>query len=1093
MARCGVAASWLGAVWLALMPSSVWALVGDGVGSERDGGGSDGDGIDSTSTFPGDSESSDWSALEATSKTTGQEPIDGLWKENLLKDTSIDDRDKWKEYLFTNLDEVEAGDVDDSPPGKAEKEGAEGVLVGEADASIDDSDKWKDYLFVNPIETEGGGDETSTPGKAEKEPAEGVLMGETDASWSILESTPSLKSQTNVPSSEPSNSPISSPNEVEGRGGDANASPMAKAEKEGPEGVLTGEIDAPWSISMNTPITCPYGGSMDVESYAKEICISFGQAICKNGWRFGISHHVDNTYLMLWREDRPSYPVFRWFPGATQMCIGEQYPNVSYLRVVHDDCEHYLVGPGAGRQGDLARLKIVEGSQNYRSGDVIVKFRDGPGDHNALWHIFADGHARTSYDTFWHHNPCETAKPTTSPADILVRGPSDKLSGALEDVAPTSTPTLKSDHPTQTPSSAAPVSNAPTQSPSFSPVSTSPTATPSSRPTTTEPTAGPTKGPSTAPVSNPPTQGPSFLPSSAPSSDPSVLESSAPSRTLSSHPSSQPSEVFSSIPSLNPSDSPTTTISNNPTFLSSSVPSLGPSDEPPASFSSMPTSAPSNVASSQSPSTPPPSLGPTANISSLPSTSPTPQPTPSPTAKPSFRIAPTASQINAEPAGYELVTTTPKEEWIWTRDYSSCNRRLKISDKTKEDSPVENKMHTRWGIYKRFKARNFFYNEGEDDEDEEEVGDDIGAHVHTDGLDDVAVLDYAVFGERSKEVRTSERTYSFDDDIAADEMDLNRVPTMTCAPDIVTAARHSTRIATPQTCPSFFSPFGGPNTVTRLSGRTVPESSGICASRINENIIWTLNDHTNHHSLYAINSIDGSVQQYPIAKGNNYDYEDIACGPGPIPDVAYIYAADIGDNAAKRGKRYFSGRLLINPIIIYRIREPNLSTLRGSDLTRWEKLKLEYPDGPHNAEAMMIDPVSERIFIISKSSGTIWMTPEQWGAGPARMTLTKVGSIKTMPDLLTGIDISPDGREIVVKFYNSIHYFCMGSRQYDNPEDSWQDIVNVLANVDGIKVPYIEEPQGEAVCFGQSFDDGIFTLSESQGMELIPLLHYERL
>ena len=439
--------------------------------------------------------------------------------------------------------------------------------------------------------------------------------------------------------------------------------------------------------------------------------------------------------------------------------------------------------------------------------------------------------------------------------------------------------------------------------------------------------------------------------------------------------------------------------------------------------------------------------------------------------------------------------TTPKEEWIWTRDYSSCNRRLKSHDETKEDLPVENNMRARWGIYKRFKARSFFYNNSEDEEDEVEVGDDIGPpiiHISRDP-DDVTMLDYAVFGERSKEVRTSERIYSAHDDIAADDMGLNRVPTMTCIPDIIPDARHSTRTATPQTCPSFASPFSGPNTAARLNGVTVSESSGICASRINPNVIWTLNDYSNHHSLYAINVIDGSITHHPIAKANNYDYEDIACGPGPIPNVGYIYAADIGDNSAKRGKRYFSGRLLINPITIYRIREPNLSTLQGSELTQWEKLKLEYPDGPHNAEAMMIDPVSSRIFILTKSSGTIWVTPESWGAGPARMTLTKVGSIKAMPDLLTGIDISPDGKEIVVKFYNSIHYFCMGSRQYDKPEDSWQDIVDVLTMGDGMRVPYIEEPQGEAVCFGQSFDDGIFTLSESQGRPLIPLIHHERL
>ena len=121
------------------------------------------------------------------------------------------------------------------------------------------------------------------------------------------------------------------------------------------------------------------------------------------------------------------------------------------------------------------------------------------------------------------------------------------------------------------------------------------------------------------------------------------------------------------------------------------------------------------------------------------------------------------------------------------------------------------------------------------------------------------------------------------------------------------------------------------------------------------------------------------------------------------------------------------------------------------------------------------------------------MTPEQWGLGNGKMTLELVGSINNMPDSLTGIDISPDGKEIVVKFYNSIHYFCMGSRQYDKPEDSWQDIVDALTNNYGIKVPYVEEPQGEAVCFGSTFDAGIYTLSEAQGKALIPLLHYERL
>ena len=149
-------------------------------------------------------------------------------------------------------------------------------------------------------------------------------------------------------------------------------------------------------------VTCPYGGAMQVEYYGREQCIGVGQGICKDGWQFGINHYGDNTYLMLWREDDPAFPVFRTFPGATQLCIGEQYPNVAYLRVTYDDCLYYLIGPGAGDANNLARLKIVPDTQKYRPNDVIVKFRDGPGDSNTLWQIFANGASMMNRYALWY-------------------------------------------------------------------------------------------------------------------------------------------------------------------------------------------------------------------------------------------------------------------------------------------------------------------------------------------------------------------------------------------------------------------------------------------------------------------------------------------------------------------------------------------------------------------------------------------------------------------------------------------------------------------------------------------------------------------
>ena len=415
--------------------------------------------------------------------------------------------------------------------------------------------------------------------------------------------------------------------------------------------------------------------------------------------------------------------------------------------------------------------------------------------------------------------------------------------------------------------------------------------------------------------------------------------------------------------------------------------------------------------------------------------------------------------------------TTPKEDWVWTRDYSACNRRLQET--------VERNRQKRTNFGLRFNQR--FRDDGEED-----VGDDISGRANTyplpGELDDSQIIE-----DRSGEIRTSEREYDRENDVGLDTMNV-----IACIPEVIPVGRMSGNpMTSTQICPSVASPFSGPSTIAQVDGLVVPECGGLCASRINRNILWAINDYSNHHSLYAINSTDGSTQQYPIANGKNYDYEDIACGPGPIPGAGYIYVADVGDNDAWRGMKYF---LRTWPqIAIYRIREPNLSTLQNPELTLWDKLELRYTDGPHNAEAIITDPVSRRIFILTKSSGRIWMTPEEWGPGNASMVLKRMGRVKNMPDSLTGIDISPDGKEIVVKFYDSIRYFCMGDRQYDNPGGAWQDIIDVLTTADGIPVPYEVEPQGEAVCFGQNFDEGIYTLSEARRNPLVPLIHHERL
>jgi len=80
--------------------------------------------------------------------------------------------------------------------------------------------------------------------------------------------------------------------------------------------------------------------------------------------------------------------------------------------------------------------------------------------------------------------------------------------------------------------------------------------------------------------------------------------------------------------------------------------------------------------------------------------------------------------------------------------------------------------------------------------------------------------------------------------------------------------------------------------------------------------------------------------------------------------VSYLYVADIGDNTSSRSniKVYqipepaVYGRQYTNPVTV---------TPKGT-----RTITLTYPDGPRDAEALMVDSVTGDLFIFSKESPT---------------------------------------------------------------------------------------------------------------------------
>ena len=256
--------------------------------------------------------------------------------------------------------------------------------------------------------------------------------------------------------------------------------------------------------------------------------------------------------------------------------------------------------------------------------------------------------------------------------------------------------------------------------------------------------------------------------------------------------------------------------------------------------------------------------------------------------------------------------------------------------------------------------------------------------------------------------------------------------------------------------------FGGPFRVGTTPIDKLPEVSGLVASVQTPGLLWMHNDSGDEPRIYGISPQGRIITEVVLQGATHMDWEDIARGPGPVQGASYLYIADIGDNSARR-----------SAITIYRIREPQIDTsIRAARLTiaadSVESFTLRYPDGARDAEAMIVDPRSGEIVIVTKREQrcrvyTIATLP----VSTATATLEYVRDIPLQ--LVTGGDVSSDGSAIVLKTYMHVR---MWKRR---PGAGLAESITGA----GSPLPYMPERQGEAIGFTSSAD-GYYTTSECE-------------
>lgn len=233
--------------------------------------------------------------------------------------------------------------------------------------------------------------------------------------------------------------------------------------------------------------------------------------------------------------------------------------------------------------------------------------------------------------------------------------------------------------------------------------------------------------------------------------------------------------------------------------------------------------------------------------------------------------------------------------------------------------------------------------------------------------------------------------------------------------------------------------------VVTLQDDAIEESSGAV---VRGQRLFTVNDSGDGPHLYEVDLRSGeTVGVTTYADEDPEDVEALAGGAGQT-----LWVGDIGDNRRSRSS-----------IAVYRFRP-----VPGGGQLRAARFELEYPDRPHDAEALLAHPGTGRLLVVTKSftrGGTVYRAPRRLDPG-AGNRLQPIGSV---PGLITGGAFLPGGDRLLLRTYG-------GAAVYTYPG------LRQLASF-----PLPPQEQGEAVAVDGDGDGRVYLTSEGSGSDVLRL------
>lgn len=232
--------------------------------------------------------------------------------------------------------------------------------------------------------------------------------------------------------------------------------------------------------------------------------------------------------------------------------------------------------------------------------------------------------------------------------------------------------------------------------------------------------------------------------------------------------------------------------------------------------------------------------------------------------------------------------------------------------------------------------------------------------------------------------------------------------------------------------------YGAPTTRCEITDERLPELSGLVG--IGDGVL-AMNDGGDQVEVLALDGACavGEVRTAPV---DPYDPEDLALGPDGT-----VWLADIGDNEQDR-----------ETVALIGLRPDGSSTLT----------RLTYPDGAHDAEAVLMAPDGTPYLVTKEVLGASSVyRPDEPLADGVTLPMTRVlgmgftltgtpgGPVGRAGQLLvTGGAVSRDGQRIALRTYTDAYVWPL--------TDS--DVAGALGG-SPVRVPLPDSPQGEAIAF----------------------------